>query len=884
MARVPYNPAPTVSAQQSPTPYQNIPVDADMFGAAVGRAESQLGSALGNFGDVMANNAIKMQERTNEADANNQFANATIELGQLEANQAQLQGKARMDAFPDFQQKANAIWQKYRSSMNPDTQKRFDSLFHNRVAVGIAHEAMGAAGALKTYENQSATNALTISQQDAGRAANETALEASIQNTNKIIDGQAQSNGWAPEKLEVERRKAIDTSLMNFIETKAMSDPMEAQRLLNKYKDQFSDEKNFNAVKNRVDQGMLRAGTRIDADDIWGKTGAQPGYTGKKAEVSPNGTASENANFFSSGRARQEGLNFNPDTDIVPVSSGGKTVAVNKYAAADVKGFLDDLQATGYKINEIGGYNARKNVNDPSRLSEHAFGNAIDINESTNPNRSTRTDLPANIADIAAKHHMIWGGNWRHPDPMHFEWVGPGGGKVQIAATGNSDIGPSDVPKPIKYNNPGAQYPNEFTSYFGSTGTKVIGGGNLIATFDDPTNGAAANMATLGAKYVGLTIGDAQKRWSGGARGDIAGFDSNTVITPDMVKDPNFMVPFMKAMADAEAPNGSKHLTDEQWNQAFVKYAQSGAADKVPLGNGPDRLAKALQMVDQYAQQRYPNDPGMQAMYADELRSRLNTKYSTDRRVLQEQRRDRYFTVMQELIKPPGEAAPTQLEQLSPQAQTAYADMDPVQQRAVKNQFEANAKRGSLAIEDQQKEYQRLIGLSYSQNPDDRDQFMETAPGGTGLSVALQNKIFSRQTAMRKEVQSDARIDRAIREVQPILNDSGYQIFSSKTNSDANNKYNQFVGAYVEQLQEYAQEHNGQLPDRAARSKMASDLIAIDANSTWGFGMFGGRMNFEPPDDFVKRATPLLTQQLGRAPTARELSSFYQWTQKHGQH
>ena len=59
-------------------------------------------------------------------------------------------------------------------------------------------------------------------------------------------------------------------------------------------------------------------------------------------------------------------------------------------------------------------------------MSEHAYGNAIDINPDKNPWRSSKTNLPSNVSDIAAKHGLIWGGDWSpgSRDPMHFEWTG----------------------------------------------------------------------------------------------------------------------------------------------------------------------------------------------------------------------------------------------------------------------------------------------------------------------------------------------------------------------------------------------------------------------------------------------------------------------------
>ena len=131
----------------------------------------------------------------------------------------------------------------------------------------------------------------------------------------------------------------------------------------------------------------------------------------------------------------------------------------------------------------------------------------------------------------------------------------------------------------VRYNNPGAMYPGASAQKFGTTGTGVIGGGHLIANFPTPVHGAAANMDNLRSKYVGMTIGGALQKWSGGGRGAPPGYDPNQVITPEMLNDPKFMIPFMKAITAGEAP-GKYPMTDEQWKQAYEWYQAGKPLDK----------------------------------------------------------------------------------------------------------------------------------------------------------------------------------------------------------------------------------------------------------------------------------------------------------------
>ena len=99
-------------------------------------------------------------------------------------------------------------------------------------------------------------------------------------------------------------------------------------------------------------------------------------------------------------------------------------------AAPAFQGLLSELAAGGYPIASSGGFNYRT-IRGGDKLSQHAFGTAIDLNAATNPRlqpgQKVVTDLPADIGEIAAKYGLEWGGNWTRPDAMHFEWTGGSG-------------------------------------------------------------------------------------------------------------------------------------------------------------------------------------------------------------------------------------------------------------------------------------------------------------------------------------------------------------------------------------------------------------------------------------------------------------------------
>jgi hypothetical protein len=154
----------------------------------------------------------------------------------------------------------------------------------------------------------------------------------------------------------------------------------------------------------------------------------------------------------------------------------------------------------------------------------------------------------------------------------------------------------------VRYHNPGAQYPATDATKFGMTGYGVIGGGHLIARFPDAVHGAASNMDLYARKYTNMPIGSAGAKWTGNNSFGIPGYDPRTVVTPEMMKRREFVIPLMKSIAAREA-GGKYPMTDAEWNKAFDLYMKggegarldkSGHSSPFPPGYSPERLSAAL--------------------------------------------------------------------------------------------------------------------------------------------------------------------------------------------------------------------------------------------------------------------------------------------------
>ena len=121
----------------------------------------------------------------------------------------------------------------------------------------------------------------------------------------------------------------------------------------------------------------------------------------------------------------------------MPARGGGtlRVTAVNgvKQRLAEVVKELETLPAdmTRYLVPSSGTYNCRTIAN-TSRLSVHAFGAAIDINDKLGDYWEWskgkdgkfvwKNRIPGVIGEIFERHGFIWGAKWYHVDSMHFEY------------------------------------------------------------------------------------------------------------------------------------------------------------------------------------------------------------------------------------------------------------------------------------------------------------------------------------------------------------------------------------------------------------------------------------------------------------------------------
>jgi hypothetical protein len=132
-----------------------------------------------------------------------------------------------------------------------------------------------------------------------------------------------------------------------------------------------------------------------------------------------------------------------PDLATISSKTGASAQVGAQYAGA-FQSLVNYLDAAGYEIRSIGGYNDRDVRGRPGVKSIHAHGAAIDINAGTNPmGPNLITDMPPGIGKLANSLGLGWGGDWKSvKDAMHFSAAKSEGGTMLQAKNGGAFSGP----------------------------------------------------------------------------------------------------------------------------------------------------------------------------------------------------------------------------------------------------------------------------------------------------------------------------------------------------------------------------------------------------------------------------------------------------------
>lgn len=153
------------------------------------------------------------------------------------------------------------------------------------------------------------------------------------------------------------------------------------------------------------------------------------------------------------GEFGRDGVTFRENPPLETVALGRHQVKVHALAAPSLRAIASELEGLGlqFRIREALGFQPRR-VRDSSssssgtNLSAHAYGAAVDVNWTANP-QGRRSDDPdqAAIAEVFERHGWFWGQRFENPDPHHFAFQGTD----PTVPERDSDVAPTPTPVPM---------------------------------------------------------------------------------------------------------------------------------------------------------------------------------------------------------------------------------------------------------------------------------------------------------------------------------------------------------------------------------------------------------------------------------------------------
>lgn len=160
------------------------------------------------------------------------------------------------------------------------------------------------------------------------------------------------------------------------------------------------------------------------------------------------------------------------------------------------------------------------------------------------------------------------------------------------------------LPASIRNKNPGAMYPGQAATKFGSRSYQTLvskDGTHRIATFPTDEQGAAAQFWLLSQpSYANgkRTIEECIKKWCGGfyvstylkVLESQAGVTRKSVLTQKMLRDPSIAIPLARAMALQEAGRDYP-LGEDGWQKAHtMAFGMSLAPVEAPSVPAPEKM------------------------------------------------------------------------------------------------------------------------------------------------------------------------------------------------------------------------------------------------------------------------------------------------------
>ena len=138
-----------------------------------------------------------------------------------------------------------------------------------------------------------------------------------------------------------------------------------------------------------------------------------------------------------------------PGQNLATVQTSAGPLMLNRASAPAFTGFIEELHGQGAPLGRLdpGSSYAHRNIAGSRQISQHAYGNAVDLGNQSARNvvspafRHWVESHPAEWRAALNRWNMVSGGDWRNPDLGHVEWAGPRASDRMPAAAVPPDMG-----------------------------------------------------------------------------------------------------------------------------------------------------------------------------------------------------------------------------------------------------------------------------------------------------------------------------------------------------------------------------------------------------------------------------------------------------------
>lgn len=195
---------------------------------------SQVGNALSQTGDMLAQNAIQRQQLINEANVNDVYANQfSPKLQALRQNYMKLEGKDAEEQFPAYQAQVQGLLADTRASFpSPMAQKLFDEQSIRRTERELDVMSNYASTETKKYQLTAHTSAIDNLASDGAANYNQPQiLLANQAEIDKQTVNFGATHGWSPDQIKDQMNKNQGKLWSAVIERQAVDNPVQAQRI-----------------------------------------------------------------------------------------------------------------------------------------------------------------------------------------------------------------------------------------------------------------------------------------------------------------------------------------------------------------------------------------------------------------------------------------------------------------------------------------------------------------------------------------------------------------------------------------------------------------------------------------------------------------------------